>query len=166
MEDGLRQIFGFRERFATNIKIIGKSDVMKIIDEAVQKRIKELITVLSGLGLVVALMYFSKIGCPIKWFTGISCAGCGMTRAILHAVRFQFRAAFACHPLFFILPFIPVYYIFKDKLPEKVQKVLLWAVVLAFTAVYIVRLLDPSDTIVRINLKEGIPGRMVRYFQQ
>ena len=44
-------------------------------------------------------------GCPFRFFFGISCPGCGMTRALLAALRLDFAAAFSYHPLFFLLPF-------------------------------------------------------------
>ena len=43
--------------------------------------------------------------CPFRFFFGISCPGCGMTRALLAALRLDFAAAFSYHPLFFLLPF-------------------------------------------------------------
>ena len=33
--------------------------------------------------LIIILLYFTHIGCPIKFITGISCPACGMTRAVL-----------------------------------------------------------------------------------
>lgn len=33
-------------------------------------------------------------GCPFRFFFGISCPGCGMTRALLAALRLDFAAAF------------------------------------------------------------------------
>ena len=37
-------------------------------------------------------------GCPFRFFFGISCPGCGMTRALLAALRLDFAAAFSYHP--------------------------------------------------------------------
>ena len=34
-------------------------------------------------------------GCPFRFFFGISCPGCGMTRALLAALRLDFAAAFS-----------------------------------------------------------------------
>lgn len=67
-----------------------------------------------GRGLTVAAVIVAAYGllfalggtCPIKAVLGISCPGCGMTRACLHAVRLDLAAAFYYHPLWvLLLPF-------------------------------------------------------------
>ena len=40
------------------------------------------------------------ITCPILFLTGISCAGCGMSRAWFCVLRMDFTGAFRYHPLF------------------------------------------------------------------
>jgi hypothetical protein len=37
--------------------------------------------------------------CPFKLATGHDCPGCGMGRAVVHAMRGQFGASFSFHPL-------------------------------------------------------------------
>ena len=50
--------------------------------------------------VLVYLMYFAVgIRCPIKFLTGISCAGCGMTRAWWFFLHGDLRKAFYYHPL-------------------------------------------------------------------
>ncbi len=46
-------------------------------------------------------------GCPFRFFSASPAPGCGMTRALLAALRLDFAAAFSYHPLFFLLPFFP-----------------------------------------------------------
>ena len=48
------------------------------------------------------LLHIVGIGCPIRFLTGISCAGCGMTRAWLSVGKMDFESAFYYHPLFFV----------------------------------------------------------------
>ena len=50
-------------------------------------------------------LYLLDIGCIFRLMTGIPCPGCGMTRAWLAALRLDFAAAFAYHPLFWVVPF-------------------------------------------------------------
>ncbi|MBQ7534289.1 MAG: DUF2752 domain-containing protein [Stomatobaculum sp.] len=51
------------------------------------------------------------ITCPIKFITGISCPGCGMTRAWISVLVFHdLHKAFHYHPLFWIvIPALPFF---------------------------------------------------------
>ena len=129
-----------------------------------KQKLKEHVTLLIGLGLVILIFYITGIGCPIKWLTGISCAGCGLTRACLSALQLDFAAAFSYHPLFFMIPIVVVLYICKDKMPKQVQNVLMWVIAGAFLMVYLIRLVDTSDTIVIIDWKLGLIGRIFSFF--
>lgn len=60
---------------------------------------------LAALVAIVALVLGATgIGCPIKFMTGISCPGCGMTRAWLEALQLHLSVALAYHPLFWAVP--------------------------------------------------------------
>ena len=50
------------------------------------------------------VLYLLDVGCIFRLMTGIPCPGCGMTRAWLAALRLDFAAAFAYHPLFWVVP--------------------------------------------------------------
>ena len=50
--------------------------------------------------LYAVILYFSPISCLFYEATGIKCPGCGMTRALLAAVRLDFRGAWECHRMF------------------------------------------------------------------
>lgn len=125
------------------------------------KRIKESAILLLGLGFVVFICYFSGIGCPIKWVTGISCAGCGLTRACLEASQLHFETAFSYHPLFWMIPFVPVLYFIRDKLPPFIEKGILWTYIILFLFVYIVRLVDSSDAVVVVEPGNGLIARII-----
>ncbi len=70
--------------------------------------------------------------CPIKLITGKDCPGCGMTRAIIAALRFDFSAAFSYHPLFWLIEseliFLFVYGIIFDKKIKPIIAVAMTAV--------------------------------------
>ena len=55
------------------------------------------------LGVYVAFITLTGIGCPIRFSTGISCPGCGMSRAVLLMLSGHFRAAFRMHPLVYVV---------------------------------------------------------------
>lgn len=90
------------------------------------------------------------MGCPIQFFTGISCAGCGMTRACLHALRLDFAAAFAYHPLWLALPVAAFLLIlFKVRKMERAFWAVLYVFAGAMLGVYVFRLfLTDSDIVV------------------
>lgn len=46
------------------------------------------------------LLYVARIGCPFRWITGFPCPFCGMTRASLAALSFDFERAMEMNPLF------------------------------------------------------------------
>ena len=50
------------------------------------------------LGVYVAFITLTGIGCPIRFFIGISCPGCGMSRAVLLMLSGHFQAAFFFGP--------------------------------------------------------------------
>lgn len=104
---------------------------------------KETWSVLVGrikLAFMIAVIYIVfniiGIGCPIKFFTGISCPGCGMTKAVLAAIRLNFHEAFYYHPLFFLTPLIMVLYFFEDYLKPLYVKYLWGVISIAFLTVY------------------------------
>ena len=66
--------------------------------------------IILAIAVVVLLYLFLEgfgITCPIKFLTGISCAGCGMSRAWIAVFHLDFARAFYFHPLFFNV--IPVH---------------------------------------------------------
>ena len=114
----------------------------------VLKKWREAGLLLAALGIVMLIREVSGIGCPFQWLTGISCAGCGMTRAVLCAVRFQFGEAFYYHPLFWVIPFGAVLFCFREKIPARYRKGLAWITVVCFGAVYLVRLFFSDHQVV------------------
>ena len=77
-------------------------------------------------GLFAALLatvffwHVTGIGCPIRWLTGIPCAGCGMTRAVVSLSHGHVREALSFHPLVFLLPLALAGLALKEAMPEKV----------------------------------------------
>ena len=101
--------------------------------------------VIVAAGVLAAL----GIGCPIKFITGISCPGCGMTRAWLEALRLDFDAALAYHPLFWTVPIVLVCAVARDVVRETAARRALLAVMVACLVAFLVlwawRMLAPND---------------------
>lgn len=88
-----------------------------------------------------ALLFALGITCPIKFATGISCPGCGMTRACLALLRLDLHAALHYHPLVWLLPVALAVYLFRAKLPPRVVKYATAAMCALFCMVYLIRML-------------------------
>lgn len=119
---------------------------------------------LGALAIIVgfyALLQCFGVTCPIKYLTGVSCAGCGMTRAWLSLLQGDVSSAFAYHPLF-LLP-IPavILFLFRKKLPRWIAWGGLAVIVAAFCVVYGIRMLSPEDTIVVFEPQEGLIWRVI-----
>ncbi|SFB02347.1 DUF2752 domain-containing protein [Clostridium frigidicarnis] len=118
-------------------------------------------------GLVMALLYIAYdilgVGCPVKFLTGISCAGCGMTRAWICLLHLDLKGAFYYHPLFFL----PIIYFFlfliKDEISHKIFNCVIVIGIALFITIYIFRLLNPDDIVVNINFENGFIYKILQY---
>ena len=120
---------------------------------------------LAAVALIAALyaaLHFLGVGCPIKALTGVSCAGCGMTRAWLAVLGGHWAEAFACHPLFWVVPLAALVFLFRRRMPRRLFQGLVWAAALAFVAVYAVRMADPTDQVVVFAPERGLIVRTLR----
>ena len=70
--------------------------------------------------------------------TGIPCPACGMGRAYRSLIRLDLVGAFIYHPLFFIVPFIPL--LAWDKVPKKLYSALNITILTLFISVWIIRM--------------------------
>ncbi len=104
---------------------------------------------------LLAALHFTGIGCPIKFLTGISCGGCGMTRAYISLASFDLEKAFYYHPLFLLPPVYCVFYALRKKTGERLFKIVTAVFVGAFLVLYAARLADPRDTVVVFDVKSG-----------
>lgn len=118
----------------------------------------------AGMLATVALVYIALeavgVTCPIKFLTGISCAGCGMSRAWLALLRGDWAEALAFHPLV-LLP-IPAGLLLalRKRLPKRLVDVGLWTCGVLFIVVYFVRMIQPGDVVV-FAPQEGAIWRLV-----
>jgi len=126
------------------------------------KKLKEALPAICAVALVYGILYIAGIGCPIKFLTGISCMGCGMTRAYLSLLRLDLAGAFRYHPLFPIPVIAAIIFLFKSRISQKIVKVLLFTTIVLFSIIYLLRILDPSDTVV---VFEPTNGAIYRWIQ-
>ena len=121
-----------------------------------REKIKDVIQFTIALAVVGLFLHFTGIGCPIKYVTGISCPGCGMTRAWISVFFLKFDEAFAYHPLFWMIPCGVIIYLFKKKIPNMMYQLSMCAAIFMLLAVYIYRLLSPSGDVVTIAIEDGM----------
>lgn len=98
--------------------------------------------------IVYVGVYLKGVPCIIKYLTGVSCLGCGMTRAWLAALKLDFSMAFYYHPLFFMPVIILIIILNRKRLKPKTLSVIIWAVLILFGIVYIYRMFTPNDIVV------------------
>ncbi len=103
------------------------------------------------------------IGCPFKYLTGISDAGCGMSRAWMAVLHGDFTRAFYFHPLWPLPPLAVLLWLGQPYIPERLYRGLMGAIILAFLVVWIVRFFVPGQDIVAFEPWNGIVGRMLRW---
>lgn len=109
-----------------------------------------LFTLLTVIGACIALgMYSIWVGCPFRRLTGIPCPLCGMTRAVLSALRLDFSLAFNHHPLFFLMPPLGLFLLFHVKKGSRLPKWFFYIIYILtgilFLSVWIWRLMRGNE---------------------
>lgn len=128
---------------------------MNEMHEKRKNRLQALAAVMTVVCLY-AFMQMQGITCPIKYITGISCAGCGMTRAYLSLLRLDIGVAFTYHPLFWLVP-IMVFTIWKkQKIKPVYYKAILTIAIFLFLAIYIYRIVQGDGDVVVFKPEEGM----------
>lgn len=130
------------------------------------KKAKSILISTVSIFILYLIFYISGIGCPIKFITGISCGGCGMTRAWINIFRFDFKDAFYYHPLVLLPPIYLLILMFRKQIENNLFKIINALFIILFISVYILRLLNPNDNIVVFNPENGIIFKIIYYFMR
>lgn len=121
------------------------------------------ISAIAAIVLLYASFFLLGISCPIKFITGVSCAGCGMTRAWLHVFRLDLNAAFHFHPLFWTIPVMVVLFFLRKRFPQ-FFRVISCVIVVLFIVVYFVRISNRSCDIVVFEPHNSVFNSIARIF--
>lgn len=118
-----------------------------------------------GAGAVIvgfyAVLFLLDVTCPIKFVTGISCPGCGMTRAWLSLLLGRPLRALHYHPLVWLPPVALAIYLFRGKLPRQTVRSSLAALGALFCIVYLIRLFTGcAPDVVAFAPKKGLLFRL------
>lgn len=128
----------------------------------VPRRYRDVALAVLAVVALYAVFYIAGIGCPIKFLTGVSCFGCGMTRAVLAVLRLDFAAAFHYHPLWMVPTIWIGAYLLRQRFPKVYKAVTIIAIIL-FVAVYIVRMINGADDIVVFEPENGLFFKGLKY---
>lgn len=115
-----------------------------------------------AIGVAIILMNIFGIGCPILYLTGVPCMGCGMTRAFMALVRMDLVDAFLYHPLWWLVPVYLFVLSFREKISKRQLKIITVCVIALFVIIYVVRLINSTDQIVRIDIKNGLIYKIIK----
>ena len=132
------------------------------MDNKQKKKRKELICAVTAVVVLYMAMESIGITCPIKFITGISCAGCGMSRAWLAFLQLDMAKAFAYHPLFLLVPITVIVLLCKSKINIKIYKIIIFTIIIMFAIVYICRLIWSGDDVVVFEPQNNILFRIIR----
>lgn len=125
------------------------------------KTVIERIKLCFSIAVICFVLAILHIGCPIKFTTGISCPGCGMTRAVLSVLQLDFKAAIYYHPLFLLTPFMLALFLFEYYIPVKVYKIAWIIIIMLFLITYIIRLLFTPNNVVNVDINNGIMLKLI-----
>jgi hypothetical protein len=131
---------------------------------AYKRRLNRIEVITSVTAVVVLYVILESFGvtCPIKYITGISCAGCGMSRAWIALLHFNIHEAFMYHPLFFLPPVVVIVMLLKSKINIKSYKIFMFTMAGAFVIVYLYRMFIGTGDIVVFEPQNNILFRIIR----
>lgn len=115
---------------------------------------------LAAVALLYLFFFAAGITCPIKYLTGVSCAGCGITRAWVHALTFHFPEAFGYNPVFWIVPFL-LFLLWLQKRKPVPARIGLGICLGIMLLAYCIRMADPTDTVVVFAPRDGAIYRAI-----
>ncbi len=119
-----------------------------------KKKVSSLL--LTAVALAFLLLLYHIWGCPIKAWTGISCPGCGMTRAWAALLHGDFYVALHFHPLFFLAPLLLFCIFAEHKWHRPLWRNGILGIAALFLVVYLLRLANSSDQVVVFSPRSSI----------
>lgn len=123
--------------------------------KAFLKKHSSVISTLMICVVLLILVIIFKPPCLIRYFTGISCPSCGITRALFSLIKLDFLGAFAYQPLWFaIIPVIIVAIILHVKKKEQAFYIFMGIALTIYVGVWIIRLIVKDPT-VTVNIENG-----------
>lgn len=120
-------------------------------------------TIIDAVAVAAAIFIFFiilKIPCPFRLLTGVSCIGCGMTRAYLNALQFNFLEAFYFHPLWPLVPVSVGCYIWARVKKPSLGNLVIFVSAMAMLTVYAIRWFTGPSEVVYADMTETVYYRI------
>ena len=118
-----------------------------------------------GLSVVFCLFllrFTLGLPCPIQYLTGISCPGCGMTRALWSLVTLDPDSAWHYHPaVFALIPATVLWIILRFKGMKKAAISILIGFISLMILTYFWRLLWGDEDVVTLSPQTGLIARLL-----
>ena len=113
---------------------------------------------------IYTVLFALGITCPIKYLTGVSCPGCGMSRACMSVLKFDFASAFYYHPLWIMLPFaLALLILFRAIKKPMLFDITLYACAIVMFLVWLYRMIFLNGDVVVFSPSESIFAKIIRY---
>jgi len=126
------------------------------------RRHKDALGFILFIGLYCAVTWVLHIPSPILWCTGVSCPGCGITRAALALCRLDVGMALYYNPSVFVVGIAAVLLIvFRTSRP--VKKRIIYIAAFLMLAIYIYRMAVLHAPVLQFEPAEGIVPRIFRW---
>ena len=116
---------------------------------------------------IMCVIFIRFLGCPIRFFTGISCPGCGMTRACMSFIKGDILKSIYYHPMVVLIPFGIILFVCSNvkEVYKKYKRIIdiLWiifGVIMIIT--YIIRLIIGDGNIVNIDVGNSIFIKIIK----
>lgn len=114
--------------------------------------------------IAIFLLYLFVIGCPIRFIFGITCPGCGLTRAMLSVLHLDFEKALYYHPLWSLFIVLILLNVLKEFGVHRYRASFSYSVIfvniinvligIIFILVYIYRIAH-NNPVVLFDIKDG-----------
>ena len=108
----------------------------------------QIISAIAAVVLLYLVLEGFGITCPIKFLTGISCAGCGMSRAWMAVFHLDFARACYFHPLFFVI-------LLKKRIKPVFYKGFIFTMIALYVIVYLYRMIWGDHQVVVFEPAKG-----------
>lgn len=120
---------------------------MKKLREIRDLKVKIIITV--SYFLILAVLYHFHATCIFRRFLSFPCPGCGMTKAWLAVLQFDFAAAFNHHFMFWSMPILYLYFLFDGRFLKnaKLNKAVFILIAVGFLFEWIFKIFETFNAI-------------------